>query len=81
MGRPINDDLNKSWKILLPATLAGKMEFMLRDPIHNKPIYGARAELIEALLLNWLDRESGLEASLRHPVPSLLELREKANNA
>lgn len=77
MGRPLNDDLNKSWKIILPATLAGKTEYALRDPVHNKPIYGARAVLIEALLEWWLARESG-ENNLPH-VPSLLELREKAN--
>lgn len=76
MGRPVNDDLIKPWKVSLPATLAGRVEFMLRDPIHNKALYGARAELLEKLLEWWIARESG--TTLPH-VPSLLELREKAN--
>ena len=46
MGRPLNPDLTKHWKISLPATLAGTVEFYLFDPVHGKPLYGSRARLI-----------------------------------
>lgn len=81
MGRPVNDDLIKPWKISLPATLAGRLEFMLRDPIHNKPIYGARAILIEKLFEWWIARENGTNPDFLPEVPTLLQLRERANDA
>lgn len=77
MPRPLNPDLTKPWKISMPATLAGKVEFVLLDPIHAKPLYGARTILISALLEWWLARESG-NPNTPH-VPSLTELREQAN--
>jgi hypothetical protein len=73
MSRPLNPDLNKPWKIILPATLAGRVEYILIDPIHKKPIYGARATLIASLLEWWVARESG--APHLPAVPSILELR------
>lgn len=72
MPRPLNDEPTVDWKILLPAPLAGRIEYMLTDPIHNKPIYGARAKLIRALLENWIAEQS---QSPPTPVPSLMELR------
>jgi hypothetical protein len=78
MGRPLNDDLNRPWKLLLPATLAGRVEYILIDPIHSKPIYGARNTLVIALLEWWIARESGVPAEHLPKVPSIVELREKA---
>lgn len=75
MPRPFNPDLSAAWKINLPATVAGKVEFALLDPIHQKPIYGSRNRLITALLENWLAREAG--HSNLPPVPTILELRER----
>lgn len=75
MSRPFNPDLSTPWKINLPATLAGKVEYTLLDPIHQKPIYGARNKLIAALLERWLAEQAG--ASSLPPVPSILELRER----
>jgi len=75
MGRPLNDDLNRSWKLLLPATLAGRMEYILIDPIHSKPIYGSRNTLVIALLEWWIARESGTPPEHLPKVPSLSELR------
>lgn len=72
MSRPLNDEPTVDWKILLPAPLAGRIEYMLMDPIHNKPIYAARAKLIRALLTNWIAEQSGSPPT---PVPSLTELR------
>lgn len=54
MSRPLNPDLTKHWKISLPATLAGTVEFYLFDPLHKKPIYGSRAKLITGLLEKWV---------------------------
>jgi hypothetical protein len=77
MARPFNDDLNRAWKLLLPATLAGRIEYALTDPLTKRPIYGSRNTLVEALLEYWLARESGA-AQLPH-VPTLAELREKTS--
>jgi hypothetical protein len=73
MGRPFNPDLSTPWKINMPATLAGKVEFVLLDPVHQKPIYASRNRLIVSLLEWWLARERG-EVDLPH-VPSVVELR------
>lgn len=56
MPRSVNPDLIKVWKINLPATLAGKVEFILWDNLHGKPQYGERSKLIQALLTEWLAR-------------------------
>lgn len=73
MSRPLNPDLNKPWKVILPATLAGRVEYMLLDPVHKKPIYAARAKLLASLLEWWIARESGLVDLPR--VPSIHDLR------
>ena len=65
-------DLLKPWKIVLPATLAGKVEYKLFDHIHNKPRYGIRGKLIVSLLEYWLAREEGRELP---SIPSIEELR------
>lgn len=59
MGRPFNADLTKPWKLHLPATLAGKVEYKLFDPLLRHPRYGARSRLLVALLEYWLAREEG----------------------
>jgi len=63
MSRPTNPDLTKHWKISLPATLAGIVEFYLFDPLHKKPLYGARARLITELLEGWVDEQKRLAAA------------------
>ena len=57
MGRPNNPDLTKYWKICLPATLAGAVEFYFMDKLHHKPKYAARAKLITELLSTWLNQQ------------------------
>lgn len=69
----LSDDLQKPWKLNLSATVAGKVEYLLTDPITRKPIYGARVRLVEALLENWIAREEGRPDL--PPVPTLSELR------
>ena len=54
MPRRCNPDLSKDWKIVLPATLAGSVEFELLDPATSKPRYGERSRLIAYLLSQWL---------------------------
>ncbi len=54
MPRACNPDLMKDWKIPLPATLAGSVEFELMDPITKKPRYGERSKLVGYLLAQWL---------------------------
>jgi hypothetical protein len=77
MPRPFNEDLSIPWKINLPATLAGRVEYALLDPVHNKPIYASRNRLIVSLLEYWLAKQSGTpQAQLPH-IPSILELRER----
>lgn len=60
MARPCNPDLTKQWKVSLPATLAGTVEFYLFDLIHNKPIYGSRSKLITDLLSGWVEQQAAL---------------------
>ena len=60
MGRPFNPDLTKNWKVSLPATLAGTVEFYLFDPLHKKPMYGSRGKLITALLENWVAEQKAI---------------------
>lgn len=72
MPRKPNPDMIKPWKVNLPATLAGKIEYLLHDPIHNQPRYGARGFLIERLLDHWLAHVTG---DPKPPLPSLDEIR------
>lgn len=60
MPRPLNPDLTKKWKICLPATLAGTVEFYLFDRLHNKPKYGSRGKLITELLEGWVAEQKRL---------------------
>lgn len=54
MARHCNSDLSKDWKIVLPATLAGAVEYELLDSVTGKPRYGERSKLVGALLTEWL---------------------------
>lgn len=73
MPRPMNEDLYVRWKLVVPATLAGRIESMLIDAIHQKPIYGARTKLVSALLEEWVARQAGTVPL--PPIPSLADLR------
>jgi hypothetical protein len=42
------------WNITLPEPLANRIEVILHDEILGKPGYGARSNLIEQLLSQWL---------------------------
>lgn len=77
MPRPLNPDLRIPWKISMPATLAGRVEWLLMSPIHGKPIYSSRGKLIIALLERWVAEQSGNENLPE--IPSLTELRGQPN--
>lgn len=42
------------WKVTISAPLAGHVDFLLFDPIHGKPRYGARVALLERLMREWI---------------------------
>jgi hypothetical protein len=73
MSRPLNPDLTKHWKISLPATLAGIVEFYLFDPLHGKPIYGSRGKLIATLLEEWVRQQKDLAAASPPIAPETIE--------
>lgn len=73
MARPLNPDLIRPWKVSVPATLAGKIEYVLLDPVLGKPLYASRNKLLTALLEWWLAREEGRPDAVH--VPSITELR------
>jgi hypothetical protein len=77
MPRRFNSDLSTPWKINMPATLAGKVEYLLLDPIHQKPIYASRNRLLVALLNWWEARERGVPRDQLPHVPSVTELRDR----
>lgn len=79
MPRPFNPDMSTPWKLNMPATLAGKVEFLLLDPIHQKPIYASRNKLVVSLLEWWLARESGRDDDSLPHIPSVIELRGNRN--
>jgi hypothetical protein len=80
MSRPLNPDLTKHWKISLPATLAGIVEFYLFDPLHGKPIYGSRGKLIATLLENWVREQKELAALSPSIAPEVTEEPADARN-
>lgn len=69
-----NRDLRKDWKVSIPATLAGRVEFALHDRITQQTKYGARNRLLSALLSRWLAEQSGTPPDRLPPVPSIEEL-------
>lgn len=73
MSRKPNPDLLVAWKLHVPATLAGQVEFLLHDGIFNKPKYGARAQLIESLLDWWTTRERNIRRG-RPPTEGLPDI-------
>lgn len=57
MPRPLKPDLIKKWKVSLPATLAGTVEYLLRNPATGKPVYGSQSKLVESLLVDWVEKQ------------------------
>lgn len=74
-GRPRVPYLRVDFKVSLPAALAAEIDLMFVDPLTNRPRYGARAKLVQALLEGWLADQRG---ETKKHIPSLQELRENA---
>ena len=55
-GRKSKDPYVK-WLITMPESIVGAVEFRLLDPVLLKPRYGARSQLVQALLQKWLAGE------------------------
>lgn len=64
-GRPAASDPNVYWEVGIPASLAAKVELALYDPVFGKIRYGARAELIQRLLAQWLEERRPQRAEER----------------
>jgi len=45
------------WKNSIPSPLAAEIELLLLDPISGRVTYGARSQLIESLLRDWVDKQ------------------------
>lgn len=78
MPRHVSPDLMKDWKIVLPATLAGSVEFELLDKSTGKPRYGERSRLIAQLLSDWL-LTRGRKVEVDPPAPDLYITKELSN--
>lgn len=76
MGRPASPDFHRTWKVHLEATVAGTVEAMLLDPVHNKPRYSSRSRLLQNLLEIWIARQRKTEEP---PMLTLEQLRELTN--
>lgn len=57
LGRKPYTEPRAEWKVYLPSSLAAEVELLLIDPLREKVKYGARNELLEKLLRDWLQKE------------------------
>ena len=53
-GRKPYAEPRVAWKVYLPQQLAAQVELLLLDPMREKVKYGARNELLEGLLRDWI---------------------------
>lgn len=71
MGRPRSEDPKKKYLISLPESLVLQVDLLLPvDYLREKPLQGARSQLVERLLREWIaglairERESYNNSSL-----------------
>jgi hypothetical protein len=58
-GRPLGPE-KVEWKVHIPVDLGAQVELLLKDPALEKVKYGARNQLIEKLLRQWIkDKVAG----------------------
>lgn len=57
VGRPRKHEYQIDWKLQIDAPVAARVEQLLWDSALGKPRYGARNQLINELLREWLDRQ------------------------
>lgn len=58
-GRPPFAVPKVEWAVMIPQPLAAQVELLLLDPLLDKPKHGARSELLEQLLREWLEKQKG----------------------
>jgi hypothetical protein len=77
MPRRAKSELTIEWKLSMPATLAGRIENVLGDPVTGKPIYGVRNRLLVMLLDHWLAQQSNPDSppELLPEIPTIEQLR------
>jgi len=75
MPRRHSSELTIEWKLSMPATLAGRIENVLGDPVTGKPIYGIRTQLLTLLLERWLAEQRGDIPELLPKIPTIEQLR------
>jgi Arc/MetJ-type ribon-helix-helix transcriptional regulator len=64
MARPFKNIRTKAWKVRVPIDLAAAIEELHMDPIHLKPRYGSKSELVVTLLRKYLDEMTLATAQL-----------------
>lgn len=61
----------RRWSITVPSNLADRIDILVYDRASNKPIYGARAQLITELLYRFAEeKEAELLTGARLPTSS-----------
>lgn len=62
-GRPKAAVPYVEWAIIVPTPLAFQVEMRLLDPVTKKSAYGARSQLIQALLFDWVEKQKSAAGS------------------
>lgn len=56
-GRPRFSIRKVQWSLMIPCDLAAELELLLHDPLLDHVKLGARSNLVEALLRNWITQQ------------------------
>lgn len=57
------------WKLHIEGLLAAKVELLLTDPMRKKPRWGARSNLVEKLLRQWVEEQIKARGEQYRPLP------------
>lgn len=66
-GRPKHKIPRVRWDVYIRADLAAQVELIITDPMREKAKYGARSNLIEAVLEKWLKDQRAAAQALGIP--------------
>ncbi len=64
MPRPTGET-TVPWRVHVPADLAAQIEQRFWDPIHQKPQYGVRNQLVVTLMKSWLIAEQDKDKAMK----------------
>ena len=62
-GRKPHAEPRICWRFYIRPTLAARVELLLLDPMRDKVKYGARGELMEYLLEEWVAKQLKIQNS------------------